>query len=147
MCNSALALFLMCVFLTVYSWKSRAGRHNRTFLHSSVVSAKGSDYFTVWTFSTYLLITTGIQMSLSTKPCKECGEANHVRAMACNSCGESFRNQGHPRGTTHARRCPDFNSTVQLPTDWCHLIESVNIDNELLNAFHSSVPLTGSHSV
>jgi hypothetical protein len=39
-------------------------------------------------------------MSCRTTPCKECGEANNVRAIACNSCGESFRKSGRPEQTT-----------------------------------------------
>ena len=38
-------------------------------------------------------------MSCRTKPCKECGEANNVRAIACTSCGESFRKWGRPQKT------------------------------------------------
>ena len=167
-------------------------------------------------------------MSCSTKPCKECGEANHFRAIACINCGESFRKRGRPqktaeadgfsvgrnggrpryttresgsfvsdgrprgttqeagfgvsdgrphgttqeagyavsdgrprgttqedgffvgdgrpRGTTreagsnvsggrprNTRQCPEFDNTIQLPTDWCHSSELVNIDNDLLD--------------
>ena len=58
--------------------------------------------------------------------------------MACISCGERFRKLGRPSGTTHeagnGRRCPEFHNTIQLPTDWCHSNDSVNIDDELLGA-------------
>ena len=135
-------------------------------------------------------------MSCRTKPCKECGEANNVRAIACISCGENFKKRGRPqktaevdgfsvgrnggrpryttretgalvsdgrprgttqeagffvgdgrpRGTTreagsnvsggrprNTRRCPEFDNTIQLPADWCHSSELVNIDNDLLD--------------
>ena len=42
-------------------------------------------------------------LSYPTKPCKECGEANNSRAIACINCGYGFsvgRNGGRPRNTT-----------------------------------------------
>ena len=41
-------------------------------------------------------------MSCPTKPCKECGEANNSRAIACINCGESFRKRGRPQKTAEA---------------------------------------------
>ena len=46
------------------------------------------------------MYSISIQMSLRTKLCKECGEANNVRAVACISCGESSSKCGCPHGTT-----------------------------------------------
>ena len=67
-----------------------------------------------------------------------CGATNNVRAMACISCGESFRKRGRPRGTTrqagYGRQYPEFHDAVELPTDWYHSNELVNIDDELLDA-------------
>jgi hypothetical protein len=38
---------------------------------------------------------------------------------------------GRPRST---RRCPEFDTTIQLPAGWIHSNELVNIDSELLDA-------------
>ena len=38
---------------------------------------------------------------------------------------------GRPR---NARRCTEFHSTIQLPTDWCRSDDMVNVDDELLDA-------------
>ena len=77
-------------------------------------------------------------MPVRAKLCKVCGAVNNVRAMACISCGERFRKRGRPRGTTrqagYGRQCPEFHDTIELPTDWCHSNELVNIDDELLDA-------------
>ena len=74
-------------------------------------------------------------MPVRAKLCSVCGAVNNVRAMACISCGESFRKRGRPRGTTrqagYGRQCPE---AIELPTDWCHSNELVNIDDELLDA-------------
>ena len=37
-------------------------------------------------------------------------------------------------GRTHStRRCPDFHNTIQLPSDWCHSNDLINVDIELLD--------------
>ena len=77
-------------------------------------------------------------MPVRAKLCNVCGATNNVRAMACISCGESFRKRGRPRGTTrqagYGRQCPEFHDAVELPNDWYHSNELVNIDDELLDA-------------
>ena len=77
-------------------------------------------------------------MPVRAKLCNVYGAANNIRAMACISCGESFRKRGRPRGTTrqagYGRQYPEFHDAVELPTDWYHSNELVNIDDELLDA-------------
>lgn len=83
-------------------------------------------------------------MSLCTK---ECSEQNNV---ACTSCGARFRNRGRPQKTAekdgfkvscsvskgrpcNTRRRPEFDNSIQLPADWDHSNELVNVDDELLD--------------
>ena len=98
------------------------------------------------------------------KQCKRCGQENYFRSSFCISCGASLKvgrpqqttekdgfrvshsggrpinrtseagycvSGGHPCGT---RRQVEFHNSIALPADWDHSYDSVNTDDELLDA-------------
>ena len=69
-------------------------------------------------------------MSCCTKECKKCGHANHVRSDVCDSCSGTLK-PGRPHYT---RRLPEFDNSIQLPDDWDHSNELLNVDDDLIEA-------------
>ena len=64
------------------------------------------------------------------KEWKKCGYANHVHSDVCDSCSGTLKS-GRPHYT---RRLPEFDNSIQLPDDWDHSNELLNVDDDLIEA-------------
>ena len=103
-------------------------------------------------------------MPILVETCQSCFYENHNRSKVCCACGNRLTqgrpsgttqesgysvSSGRPHGTTQdsgyqvgksggrpcgRRRGIDFDACIELPTDWDHSEEVLNISNELLDA-------------
>ena len=86
-------------------------------------------------YSVYKLSQVALVMPFTENICGSCSYGNRNRRKVCGGCGKRLT-QGRPTrptGTTRGRKGIEFNHSIELPTDWNHSHDMVNVDCVLLN--------------